>query len=58
MPLMQVQEQTDLTAQVQADLGQERQCGQHLKDRLQVRRQHCVVKSPALYNLGMLYSHS
>ena len=35
--LMQVQEEKALTAQIQADLGQEKQCMQHLKRQLQVR---------------------
>lgn len=33
---MQVQEEKVLTVQIQADLGREKQCVQHLKGQLQV----------------------
>lgn len=55
---MQVQEQTDLTVQVQAYLGQEKHCVQRLKGQLQVCKQYCICAAPVFHALGMLYPHT
>ena len=47
---MQIQEQTELVAQVQADLGQKKHCVQHFKDQLQVCKRHCICQAPALHS--------